>query len=732
MIKNDENKKISSSSSSFFSSTVNGVYVVSPNENNNNNNNDDDDDLTSKSSFFDIDLNENNKMDNNYDIDKNIENKYKSNCFYIFFNYLNKKIFFCKKNNQISDLNFENDDHDDINNNLKKKEIPNISEQLSVSPFRKPILFALYGILGLQTSIYDYSIRMDLMRYGLSLSSISSQQFVINIFWYFKVLPAMISDMYGYNGYHRKPYMIVSNFISSIICFIVVLQNDNINIHVFILLFFLYNLFVCVSDVNYDACIVEETRKESQINRGKIQSWMWVSRDMGCALGDIFGPLFWFWFGSKGVYLGTGILSLMTFFLSIFFEDYKKINIKNNNNDNNNNNKSYFVMIKITYKKWAENIYLIFETIKNNSLKNFLIYSVISALLPTGSIALFYYLTGPLGFTPHDMSALSLITSITKIIGSYIYSILRDSNIRKMYIITGIIAIIITIFPFILVYPIYLNNINDDDDDRIFNLNKTELYNKIKQPSPFGNDTIILADVIGINRFISLSIHSSVWSIMEKLRSAPLLAITSLVCGKGVEAGGSAAILSILNLSSGLGNIVESITMSLFNVDHDKYSNLYILVIISFISSFILLNMSFCCVPNFKLSEINNNNDDDNNNILKRPDYDEIFNNTNNVTKNDDLTSIDDDYKINEKNIDDDDYKINKKNIDNDYKINEENIDDHYKVNEKGIGDDDDNNNNNDTNNDKISKSSLNSISLFEKTAEFYSMDFTKKKINKY
>jgi len=183
-------------------------------------------------------------------------------------------------------------------------------------------LFILYFFLGVQANIYDFAVRLDLQNvYMVPLSTMQNYYVIISIIWYFKWIPAITSDLVGFRGYHRKPYMVIAN--TAAFVFSMCLTIPHLPLSSYIALLTLTSISICVADVNYDACMVEDVRgsngKQTMLTR--IQ----LVRAFGGLVGNVTGPLVWPYIDSYGVFEVSAFISGFAALISaIVFIDYKR------------------------------------------------------------------------------------------------------------------------------------------------------------------------------------------------------------------------------------------------------------------------------------------------------------------------------------------------------------------------------------------------------------------------
>ena len=123
---------------------------------------------------------------------------------------------------------------------------------------------------------------------------------ITSIPWCLKPLYGFISDSYPICGYRRRPYIIIGGYLSSIMW--ILLPFCPRDEFVVTLVMTLSSTGLCLADVMADSLLVEIARKESDDDKGTIQSYSWMLRFSGGLSASIFGAIAYDYMGAVKVF----------------------------------------------------------------------------------------------------------------------------------------------------------------------------------------------------------------------------------------------------------------------------------------------------------------------------------------------------------------------------------------------------------------------------------------------
>ncbi len=435
-------------------------------------------------------------------------------------------------------------------------------------------LLGLYYILGTQLSIYDYTLRKDFAQFDTSITDFGWTMLIMLCPWQFKAVLALISDRFGFRGRHRKPYIIVCNFLA-MIC-VSFLTMESISKDGYIAAMFFYNLFISWSDVCLDACVVEDSKDEPPDKKGVTQTFMIRSRLLGDTVGGVMGPVLWKYVGSNGVFGMLAGVCAKGFIMGILLKEPARVE------EPDDVKQGVYKMVKAAC-----------STLNDPIFRGTLIFMLITGLLPSAGIAMFYYFTEELDFTPEFMSLLSLLGGILRFIAlTFVYPYLKRFKIRRMYAALAIMGFILSGIPVLLTYQI---KVIDADVDYF-----RQKYNMTT------NDTIYapLSDILGLNNYACAIASDPLDQAIDELKNMPIYNLAALACDKKVAGGAYALVMSLLNLVGGLRRVIDNHIMKALGIDHYKSAGLWILVLICSLSELLPVIPDCFLVPDASLEEL--------------------------------------------------------------------------------------------------------------------------------
>lgn len=453
---------------------------------------------------------------------------------------------------------------------------------------RNRYLSILYFMLGLQFSFYDYSMKMDLIEFGFSISDISYLSIIISLVWFFKSVPALFSDTFGVNGFHRKPYIIISNLLAALATLMVSQKFEKAS--GYIIGIFFYHTLICFSNVNLEACAVEDTKKESREKRGNFQSQLWAAKELGITVGEITGPLAWSNCGSSAVYFILSGFCLLNFLLGIKLPDSRK----NMFQVNEQVQRSQYYLDQLSFKNILNAIY---ETVSHPILSRLILFNYIIFLFPGSGLTMFYYLTGPMHFSPTDMAILGFISSLGKCLGIGVYLLIKNQDIYDIYIFSIFFSFCLSLLPIFIALRLPVQNINYYFGPSGFaNLNITN--------TTITNETFPLSDIYGWNNFAFVFTDDTLGGILKSVKHMPLITITSILCRSSMEATITALVSGGFNIMHALHNTINASVLKALGINHHNFSNLYIFILLCSTFEMVTLFLSFSFIPSVKINEI--------------------------------------------------------------------------------------------------------------------------------
>lgn len=442
-----------------------------------------------------------------------------------------------------------------------------------------------FFLLSFQLSFFDYTMNMDFLHYDDKMSNVYLFTVAVGIGWLFKFIPAVLSDLREARGKKRKSIILVAYVCTFVPLLVLSAQVETIDAYITFLVF--YVTFLSIADVNMDAYIVQECKADE--NAGTVLFTLTtLAREMGYILGDSTGPLAWKYLGSKHTYDVLACSIFLSVFVAAVYPERERPQ------------RLYSDEARAQYEFKSLSVWgvvkRIFNEYKTTPLRYLLLHLYLTALFPNARIAMFYYLTGPMGFTPEKMSALSISIGFIRLVFIIAYIFIGKLNIRTTYIICGGTALICSFAPLLL-------SIRFDVDD-IQAFYGDEGFTHISNSSLVKGATFSLAEVYGLNTFSIAIIDDGVGSILESFRGATVFRLVSLLSEPVVEASALAIALSILNGMYAIQRIISASILRSLDIRYNNFTNLTFLLLICCGAEFVTYISGDFVAPDSTIKEI--------------------------------------------------------------------------------------------------------------------------------
>ena len=405
-----------------------------------------------------------------------------------------------------------------------------------------PELFAILtvyfvqGILGLARLAVSFFLKDDL---GLSPAEVAALTGISSLPWIIKPLFGFMSDGLPIFGYRRRPYLILSGFLGTASWLALATLVDSAWTATLAIL--LTSLSVAISDVIVDSLIVERAREESLSQSGSLQSLSWGCSALGGLLTAYFSGLLLQHFSNNQVFEITATFPLIVSAVAWLIAEEK------------------ISQSKVDEPEGVKQDSLVKGQIKQlwGAVKQKQIWLPIAFLFcwqatPTADSAFFFFSTNELGFEPEFLGRVRLVTSFASLIGIFLFQrYLKTVPFRRILGWSTVIAAVLGMTTLLLVTH---TNRALGIDDRWFSL----------------GDSLIL-------------------TVVGQITWMPVLVLSARLCPKGVEATLFALLMSIWNLSGLLSHELGALLTSWLGVTESNFDRLWILVIITNLSTLLPL-----------------------------------------------------------------------------------------------------------------------------------------------
>ncbi|GAB4134224.1 MAG: folate/biopterin family MFS transporter [Cyanobacteria bacterium J069] len=390
------------------------------------------------------------------------------------------------------------------------------------------LVYFVQGILGLARLAVSFFLKDDL---GLSPAQVSALLGVAAIPWMIKPLFGFMSDGLPIFGYRRRPYLVLSGVLGAI-AWIAMATVVHSAVGA-MLAIALSSLAIAVSDVIVDSLVVERARNESSQASGSLQSICWGASALGGLVTAYFSGFLLERFSVQTVFGITATFPLIVSLVAGLIAESKTTQPTDWS--------GIWSQVKdlraaVTQKSiWLPTAFLF-----------------LWQATPTAESAFFFFTTNDLGFTPEFLGRVRLITSLSSLLGIWLFQrFFRTVPFRTLF---GWTIVISTVLGMTMLILVTHANRAIGIDDHWFSL----------------GDSLIL-------------------TVMGQIAYMPVLILAARLCPPGVEATLFALLMSITNMASLVSYELGAGLMHWLGVTEDNFSNLWLLVILTNLSTLLPL-----------------------------------------------------------------------------------------------------------------------------------------------
>ena len=392
-------------------------------------------------------------------------------------------------------------------------------------------VYFVQGILGLARLAVSFFLKDDL---GLTPAEVAALTGITALPWIIKPVFGFISDGLPIFGYRRRPYLILSGFLGCASWLALATLVDDAFTATLVILFTSFS--VAISDVIVDSLIVERAREESLSQSGSLQSLSWGASALGGLLTAYFSGLLLQHLTSNQVFEITATFPLIVSAVAWLISEEKV---------DEDNPETATSPIKGQIKQ-------LWGAVKQKQVWLPIAFLFTWQATPTADSAFFFFSTNELGFEPEFLGRVRLVTSFASLVGIFLFQrYLKNVPFRKILGWSTVIAAVLGMTTLLLVTH---TNRALGIDDRWFSL----------------GDSLIL-------------------TVVGQITWMPVLVLSARLCPKGVEATLFALLMSIWNLSGLLSHELGALLTSWLGVTENNFDNLWLLVIITNLSTLLPL-----------------------------------------------------------------------------------------------------------------------------------------------
>ncbi len=390
------------------------------------------------------------------------------------------------------------------------------------------LVYFVQGILGLGRLAVSFFLKDEL---AMSPAEVSALLGIVAIPWMIKPLFGFISDGVPILGYRRRPYIIFSGILGAF-SWVALAKWVHTPLEATVAIA-ISSLSVAISDVIVDSLIVQRVQKESVSSTGSLQSLCWSASALGGLITAYFSGSLLETFSNQSVFLITAIFPLIVSAVAWLIEEEK-------------------VTTGINFENVKQQVKQVRKAITKKSILLPTAFLFLWQATPNSESAFFFFSTNELGFQPEFLGRIRLVTSIAALFGVWLFQrFFKSVPFRKIFAWSTVISTVLGMTTLLLVTH---TNRALGIDDHWFSL----------------GDSLVL-------------------TVMGEIAFMPVLVLAARLCPPGVEATLFALLMSIYNLAGLISHEGGALLMHWLKVTETNFDNLWLLVIITNLSTLLPL-----------------------------------------------------------------------------------------------------------------------------------------------
>lgn len=391
-------------------------------------------------------------------------------------------------------------------------------------------VYFVQGILGLARLAVSFFLKDELLLNPVQVSALLG---IVALPWIIKPVFGFMSDGLPIFGYRRRPYLVLSGILGAISW--VSLATIVHTTWAATLAIALGSLSVAVSDVIVDSLVVERARTESQGDAGSLQSLCWGASAFGGLVTAYFSGVLLEHFTTRTVFWITASFPLIVSAVAWLIAELP-----------------ISASERTDFQSVKHQIGQLRQAITQKAIWLPTAFVFIWQATPTADAAFFFFSTNELHFQPEFLGRVRLVTSFASLIGVWIFQrFLKSVPFRAIFGWSTVISAALGMTMLLLVTH---TNRAIGIDDRWFSL----------------GDSLIL-------------------TVMGQIAYMPVLVLAARLCPPGVEATLFALLMSVSNLAGMVSYEFGAIIMSWLGITDTNFDLLWLLVIITNISTLLPL-----------------------------------------------------------------------------------------------------------------------------------------------
>lgn len=391
-----------------------------------------------------------------------------------------------------------------------------------------PFVYFIAGATSLAGVAMTFFFKDDI---HLSIAQVQILGSIAIIPWSIKPLYGILSDRLPLWKLRRKPYLFLAGLAGSAGYLLMATTVTGFPGAAFASM--LSALGFALADVIVDGIVVERSRNQTEA--GKLQTICRASLMTGAVIVAYLSGILVQKIGPRNVFFITGSLPVLTSLLAIFIEEKADANIP-----------------VVSFRQMWNGL----RSICTPALLWSVLFLFLWRATPTSGGAFSYFLIDELGFTPEFFGTLTLVSSVTGILGILVFRrFLLSLSLRKLLLWVVILSVVLSLPGLGLIYGWYR--------------------------------------VLGVSpAFLALA-DTAIGGVLQEIGFLPLLVLAARLCPKGVEATVFALLASVMNIGLAVSDVGGAWLTTVFHVHGAEpgipadYANLGTVMWIAILSSFL-------------------------------------------------------------------------------------------------------------------------------------------------
>tara|TARA_B110001452_G_scaffold263947_1_gene266176 strand:+ start:1567 stop:2793 length:1227 start_codon:yes stop_codon:yes gene_type:complete len=381
-------------------------------------------------------------------------------------------------------------------------------------------LLLFYFLLGFNFAFPSVAVRYWLMEtVQVTPAQMAAIFGVISVPWCMKPIFGFISDSKPIFGYRRKSYMILGAYLACVMWLILPFCPHDEFVLTFVMT--MSSAGMCFADVMADSLLVTAAKKESEENRGTIQSWSWGLRFVGGLFASASGAVAYEQLGYAPVFLLNSMIPVAVAILACFIEEDTTF----------------------TPTDWRKTGSTLVNAIRQPGIFKPALFLFLICVTPGYGGALTFFYERELGFTPSEFGMLDVMGHVVSIVGIMIYKRwLRNVSFPKIFGAALLLSFVLENTMLLLV--LHVNR------------------------------------QMGIPDYVFAFIERVTIALVGQFITMPMVVLGARLCPPGVEGSLYALLMSITNIGGVVATEWGSLLTNMFGVTANNFTNLWKLMLL--------------------------------------------------------------------------------------------------------------------------------------------------------